>query len=114
MKWWSRSREGKCRCGARSTASARFWKFLFSASATRQQQYDCCVNFFVARALSRRLSSLINCDLTERRFANLASRDCTSKDCVPTLEPPRLRRPTAKDEATFAFVDYDRRGCLLL
>jgi hypothetical protein len=46
------------------------------------EQYDCCANFFVARALSQRLSSLTNCDLTERRFASLASRDCTSKDCV--------------------------------
>src|SRR5262249_55447499 len=38
----------------------------------------------VARALSRRLSSLINCDLTERRFVNLAFWVRTSKDCVPT------------------------------
>ncbi|HMF07123.1 MAG TPA: dihydrofolate reductase [Methylocella sp.] len=31
------------------------------------------------------------------------------------LETCRVRpRPTAKDEATFAFVDYDRRGCLSL
>jgi dihydrofolate reductase len=31
------------------------------------------------------------------------------------LETCRVRpRPTAKDEATFAFVDFDRRGCLLL
>ncbi len=30
-------------------------------------------------------------------------------------ETSRLRpRPTAKDEATFAFVDFDRRGCLSL
>src|SRR5215470_16092335 len=85
MKWWTRSREGKCTCGARSMARARFWKFLFSASAIRQQQCDCCVSFSVARALSRRLSSRINCDLTERRFANLASQDCTSNDCVPTI-----------------------------
>jgi dihydrofolate reductase len=31
------------------------------------------------------------------------------------LETSRVRpRPTAKDEATFAFVDFDRRGCLSL
>jgi dihydrofolate reductase len=31
------------------------------------------------------------------------------------LETCRVRpRPTAKDEATFAFVDFDRRGCLSL
>jgi dihydrofolate reductase len=31
------------------------------------------------------------------------------------LETGRVRpRPTAKDEATFAFVDFDRRGCLSL
>jgi dihydrofolate reductase len=31
------------------------------------------------------------------------------------LETCRIRpRPMAKDEATFAFVDFDRRGCLLL
>ena len=31
------------------------------------------------------------------------------------LETRRVRpRPTAKDEATFAFVDFDRRGCLSL
>jgi hypothetical protein len=31
------------------------------------------------------------------------------------LETRRGRpRPTAKDEATFAFVDFDRRGCLSL
>ena len=31
------------------------------------------------------------------------------------LETCRIRpRPTAKDEATFAFVDFDRRGCMSL
>ena len=92
MKWWSCSREGKCTCGARSMARAKFWKFLFSASATRQQQYDCCVNFFVARALSRRLSSLINLDLTEPRFVSLAFWVRTSKTAC---QQPRGEFPSA-------------------
>jgi transposase-like protein len=38
-------------------------------------------NSFTARALSQRLSSLINCDLTARPFVKLAIRDCMSKAC---------------------------------
>jgi hypothetical protein len=85
MKWWSHSRESKCTCGALSMVRARSWKFLFSPSATRMRPYDCYANSFVGRALSPRLSSPINCGPTERRFAKLASRDCTSRGCVPTI-----------------------------
>jgi putative transposase len=35
-------------------------EILVQRQRTRQQACDCCVNFFVARALFRRLSSLIN------------------------------------------------------
>ena len=38
----------------------RFWKFSFSPGATRRRHCDCYGNSFVARALSRRLSSPIN------------------------------------------------------
>jgi dihydrofolate reductase len=51
-------------------------------------------------------------------FVDLAPRGAV---CFPAidwsdwLEVSRVRpRPTAKDEATFAFVDFDRRGCLSL
>jgi transposase-like protein len=37
------------------------------------------------RASFLRLSSPTNSDPTERRFAQLASRDCMSKDCAPTI-----------------------------
>jgi hypothetical protein len=69
MKWWFRSREGKCTCGARSMPKVRFWKFSFSPGATRLRPFASSGNSSAARALSRRLSSLINCDLTERRFS---------------------------------------------
>ena len=41
---------------------------------------------FDVRASFPRLSSPTNSDPTERRFAKLASLDCTSKDCVPPIE----------------------------
>src|SRR5262245_18861401 len=50
----------KCTCGVPLMARARFWKFSFSPSATRLRPCDCYGNFFVARALSRRLLSPIN------------------------------------------------------
>lgn len=84
MKWWFRFLESKCTCGGRLMAKARFWKFSFSPGATRLRPFASFGNSFAARALSRRLLSLINCDLTKRHFVKLASRVRTSKDCVPT------------------------------
>jgi transposase-like protein len=93
----SRSPERKCTCGALSMVRVRFWKFLFNPSATRPRQCDCYANSFAARALSRRLSSPISCDLTGRPFARLAFRDCTSKACAPTTVQ-RTRTSRFEDE----------------
>ena len=54
--------------------------------AIRPKPCGCCGNCFDVRASFPRLSSPTNSDPTERRFAKLASLDCTSKDCVPTIE----------------------------
>src|ERR1700688_2135741 len=80
------SLDGKCTCGAQSTAKPRFSKSWSSPNATRPRRCGCCGNCFGGRASFLRLSSPTNSDPTERRFAKLASLGCTSKDCVPTIE----------------------------
>jgi hypothetical protein len=76
QRYMWRAVDGEC--------EARFLTFSFSPGATRLRHCDCYANSFAARALSRRLSSLINCDLTARPFVKLAIRDYMSKACVPT------------------------------
>jgi hypothetical protein len=85
-KWWPESMDGNCICGALLTAKARFSRSLCSPNATRPRRCGCSGNYFDVRASFLRQSSPTNSDPTERRFANLASRDCTSKDCAPTIE----------------------------
>src|ERR1700724_1664184 len=46
MKWRSQSLEGKCTCGAQSTAKARFSKSWSSPNATRPRRCGCCGNCF--------------------------------------------------------------------
>jgi len=95
--WWSRLAVGECICGALSTAKARFSRSWFSPDATRLRHYGCSGNCFDVRASFRRLSSPTNSDPTEQRFATLASRDCTSTDCAPTIE--RRTRISSFDDA---------------
>jgi hypothetical protein len=84
MKWWSQSLDGKCTCGAPSTAKARFSRSWSSPNATRPRRCGYSGHCFDVRASFPRISSPTNCDPTERRFAKLASRVCMSKDCAPT------------------------------
>jgi putative transposase len=45
-RWWSQSLDGKCTCGAQSTAKARFSKSWSSPNATRPRRCGCCGNCF--------------------------------------------------------------------
>src|ERR1700731_4760744 len=75
-EWWSQSPDGKCTCGAQSTAKARFSKSWSSPNATRPRRCGCCGNCFGVKPSFRQLSSPTNSVPTERRFAKLASRVC--------------------------------------
>src|SRR5438105_15599940 len=60
MKWWSQSLDGKCTCGAQSTAKATFSKSWSSPNATRPRRCSCRGNCFDVRASFRRYSSPTN------------------------------------------------------
>jgi transposase-like protein len=68
-----------------------------------------------ARALSRRLLSLINCDLTARPFVKLAIRDCMSKAYVPTTaRRTRISRFDDESERCKASNQPDLRSASFL